>query len=155
MKLQNKKTGEIGELYFEPDKEYHFTVVTEDPADMRIYKELSLLNDEWEGYKEEPKAFWCIDYDGGIISIKRNKGTATDELMKAIGNYFETLEEAEKAVQKLKAWKRLKGHNLRIERGQRIFVNTDNKLTSQKPLFVVDTYEEVEDDLDLLFGGEE
>jgi len=51
MKLRNKKTGLVGELYYEPDKEYHFTVATEDPADMAIYKSLAELNEEWEDYK--------------------------------------------------------------------------------------------------------
>ena len=55
MKLKNKKTGEIGELHYEPDKEYHFTVATEDPADMAIYRSLAELNAEWEDYKpKEP-----------------------------------------------------------------------------------------------------
>lgn len=51
MKLRNKKTGIMGELYYEPDKEYHFTVATEDPADMAIHKTLAELNDEWEDCK--------------------------------------------------------------------------------------------------------
>lgn len=50
MKLKNKKTGEIGELHYEPDKEYHFTVATEDPADMAIYYSLAELNSDWEDY---------------------------------------------------------------------------------------------------------
>lgn len=50
MKLKNKKTGEIGELHYEPDKEYHFTVATEDPADMAIYRSLAELNSDWEDY---------------------------------------------------------------------------------------------------------
>lgn len=51
MKLRNKKTGIMGELYYEPDKEYHFTVATEDPADMTIHKTLAQLNEVWEDYK--------------------------------------------------------------------------------------------------------
>ena len=51
MKLRNKKTGLVGELHYEPDKEYHFTLATEDPADMEIYRTLSELNEEWEDYK--------------------------------------------------------------------------------------------------------
>lgn len=51
MKLKNRKTGEIGELHYEPDKEYHFTVATEDPADMAIYRSLAELNSDWEDYK--------------------------------------------------------------------------------------------------------
>ena len=55
MLLRNKKTGEIGELYYEPDKEYHFTVATEDPADMTIYRSISELSADWEDYKpKEP-----------------------------------------------------------------------------------------------------
>lgn len=141
MKLKNKKTGKIIKL------DIHCIAG-------KVYETLAEINEEWEDY-EGPKEYWFIDYDGGVIPFNKREETATDRLMKSIGNYFETKEEAEKAVEKLKAWKRLKGHNLRVERGQRIFVNADNKLTSQKTLFVVGTYEEVEDDLDLLFGGEE
>ena len=55
MELRNKKTGLVGELHYEPDKEYHFTVVTEDSADMAIYRTLAELNEEWEDYKpKEP-----------------------------------------------------------------------------------------------------
>ena len=52
MKLRNKNTGEIGELHYAPDKEYHFTVVTEDPADMTIFKSLAELNEDWEDYED-------------------------------------------------------------------------------------------------------
>ena len=51
MKLRNKKTGLDGELYYEPDKEYHFTVATEDPVDMAIYRTLAELIADWEDYK--------------------------------------------------------------------------------------------------------
>ena len=144
MKLRNKKTGEI-------------VIFGEGIVDLNqigCKNVAEMMEQGWEDY-EEPKGYWFIDYDGGIVPFNRNKETATDNLMKAIGNYFETIEEAEQAVEKLKAWKRLKDHNIRVERGQRIFVNADNKLTSQKPLFVVDTYEEVENDLDILLGGED
>jgi hypothetical protein len=136
MKLRNKKTGEIvsleGELLF--DNKVML---------LKQYTSLAELNEYWEDY-EEPK------------------GSALDLMILTLMNCIENepdedmvdLEDCKQMLEKLKAWKRLKGHNLRVERGQRIFVNTDNKLTSQKPLFVVDTYEEVEDDLDLLFEEE-
>ena len=76
MRLRNKKTGEIGELHYEPDKEYHFTVATEDPADIMIFKTLAELNAEWEDAPKEPKEYWFIDYDGGIIPFDRRKETA-------------------------------------------------------------------------------
>lgn len=51
MLLQNKNTGIRGELHFEPDKEYHFTVVTEDPSDVEIFRTLEALAEKWEDYK--------------------------------------------------------------------------------------------------------
>lgn len=100
MKLKNKKTGEI---------------VTADliysNADNCISSSYSLaeLNEEWEDYEEPKKLrdFWFIDDEGGVemgvIEFEENLN-----LMQEIGNYFETKEETKKAVEKLKAWKRLK-----------------------------------------------
>lgn len=146
MKLRNKKTGEIGELHFEPDKEYHFTVATEDPADMRIYKTLTDLNEEWEDY-EEPETFWGIMSNGGITEREITSDEIRQEFIedsKAIGNYFETREEAEKAVEKLKAWKRLKQGGFHW-----------NSWTLGGAHFGVDLYDGYNNDLDLVFGGEE
>ena len=35
MKLRNKKTGEIGELNYYPDKEYHFAVSAKENASLK------------------------------------------------------------------------------------------------------------------------
>ena len=72
---------------------------------------------------------------------------------KPIGNYFDTREEAEKVVEKLKAWKRLKDSNFRFK-----CFHLYNRIID----FDVKTYynfppeeEQLEKDLHLLFGGEE
>jgi len=151
MKLRNKKTGMIGELHFEPDKEYHFTVATEDPADMRIYKTLEALCQDWEDY-EEPKDFWFID-DEGDVEVEGEEYEENLDKMKSIGNYFSTKEEAEKAVEKLKAWKRLKDRGF-----TKIFsIEYKNALCGGTAvsfkLLVKD--KEMLKDLDICFGGEE
>jgi hypothetical protein len=155
MRLRNKKTGEIRDLTVFSEKFY----LEEEfgKGESIKYNTLAELNKEWEDYEEPKKGTYFINTQGDVQFWDSSSFAYPDDWTKEklIGNYFETKEEAEKAVEKLEAWKRLKDHNLRIERGQRVFVNADNKLTSQKPLFVVDTYEEVEEDLDLLFGGEE
>ena len=158
MKLKNRKTGEIGELHFEPDKEYHFTVVTEDPADLMIFKTLAELNEEWGDY-EEPEEYWYICTAGSSQAEKVTINEFTDleavEFDKQIGNYFETREEAEKAVEKLKAWKRLK------DKGFRFKGYTDNSgdLFSCQVIRCSfnysGNYTESRKDLNLLFGGEE
>ena len=159
MKLRNKKTGEIGELHFIEDKEYHFTVSPEDPADMCIYKKLADISKEWEDY-EEPKEYHWIDYDGKVKSFIDLY--EWQDKMKAIGNYFETREEAEKAVEKLKAWKRLKDKGFRFDcytrRSDWAGLSEVKALENLIDITVYlpkDKIKEMEADLDLLFGGEE
>ena len=151
MKLRNKKTGEIREVA---------DVIIEN-----LKKNGSTLNaisideikNEWEDY-EEPKEYWFIDYDGGIIPFDRRKETATDRLMKSIGNYFETKEEVELAVRKLKAWKRLKDKGFRFKGVSGI--SNEIHFTASLPFthIMIDEYtigkneKQYVDDLLLLFG---
>lgn len=161
MKLRNKKTGEIGELHFVPDKEYHFTVATEDPADMMIFKTLAELNEEWEDY-EEPKEHWYIDCDGEVYEPTRLNQFDLDR-MENIGNHFSSREEAEKAVEKLKAWKRLKDKGFRFIgiaglKGV-IYFCADEKYDDAHIMFdeygsSSDDLKQFNKDLDLLFGDE-
>lgn len=112
MKLVNKKTGEIGYLY--ANKNENYNVLDENDKVLAVYGTLEAVVGEWQDY-EEPKVFWYIEGEGDIHHIRAE---LCDELeihtMKQIGNYFETREEAELAVRKLKAWKRLKDKGFRI-----------------------------------------
>lgn len=142
MLLKNKKTGEI-------------VIFGEGIVDLNqigCKNVAEMMEAGWEDY-EEPKEYWFIDYDGRIIPFSKMKDTATDKLMKQIGNYFETEEEAEKAVEKLKAWKRLKDKGIVIrklrhnENGGDMYWSCPSKTgISDKQIWL---------DLDLLFGGEE
>lgn len=168
MKLRNKKTGEIVEFrYLHSDYVAPLVLTTyeNDKPEMYSYNSLAELNEEWEDY-EEPKECWFIDYDGGIVPFNIHKETATDNLMKQIGNYFETREEAEKAVEKLKAVKRLKDKGFRFTGiagiSNNIFVSfeTDSKYSGGHIMY--DEYsntdnklKEYNEDLILLFGGKE
>lgn len=83
--------------------------------------------------------------DGGTDFVRVQKD-------KEFGNYFESLEEAEKAVEKLKAWKRLKDKGFRFEGWD----NTDRSTIHNFSLFVaIEDLESINKDLNLLFGGEE
>ena len=57
------------------------------------------------------KDYWYINAIGDVIRAVYITDDLTRSLI-AIGNYFETPEEAEKAVEKLEAWKRLKDKGL-------------------------------------------
>ena len=150
MKLRNKTTGEIIDLD-------HLSVHYGEKHRPASFWKFSLaeLNEEWEDY-EEPKEWWYIDIHGP------HKVTNNDEYYqqvkaasKEIGNYFETKEEAEKAVEKLKAWKRL------IEQGFEFGGWTHTPITKSLTGYNLhikaysDKLADYMEDLDLLFGGEE
>lgn len=96
MKFKNKKTGEIKPAEAREDGIYLYDVLTE-----QWYKyELDLLAKWWE-YYEEPKTFWAISWAGEPEEYDAKKTPEElKNMAKLIGNYFETKEEAEKAVEK-------------------------------------------------------
>ena len=150
MKLLNKKTGEIGELQ---TTEKHYAVVVGNGTancNVKVYCSLAKLNENWEDY-EEPKEYWYIDINGEIMSD--NVEDDTVKVMREVGNYFDTREQAEQAVEKLKAWKRLKdiGYNFDGWFVKSASSNGDYLLIS---LYIKDCTG-CEELLDLLFGGEE
>lgn len=109
MRLKNKKTGEIVEY------DIIEAGLKVNPVGGYIAADsLTEFCDEWEDV-EEPKEYWYLDCYGMVLRAIYN-GNEWDERRKLIGNYFETREEAEKAVEKLKAWKRLKDKGFRFSK---------------------------------------
>lgn len=154
MKLRNKKTGEIVEVEsLDVDSPTEGIVGIPSFDRKGSYNSLAELNEEWEDY-EEPKEHFVITCDGKIITTAE-EFTAIDEC-EEIGNYFETREEAELAVCKLKAWKRLRDGGITFKNWTINQTGTidcfatwrDNIPPSRKNPTLLE-------DLDLLFGGEE
>lgn len=161
MKLKNKKTEETG-YYLHTHRDHKTGVlkvaVLKDGVPFSEFKpyepiydydSLAELNAEWEDY-EEPKNFYIVEQRGTVGSRFRT-GDEYEKMFKEIGNYFEIKEEAEKAVEKLKAWKRLKDKGFE-------FKTWGWEKRSGKEFtiwFTIDDYENSTKDLDLLFGGKE
>jgi len=110
MKLQNDQTGQVENFCIDKDQ-----ICSCDRA--FVYDSLAQLQEAgWKDY-EEPK-----DWGEYIISCGNNYiepvcagfSDKTIEKCNELGMLFETKEEAEKAVEKLKAWKRLKDKGFRI-----------------------------------------
>lgn len=166
MKLRNKKTGEIvyatmmasyggGELqirYYPIDRAYdtHF----------KEYRSIAELNEEWEDYHEEPNRYYLIDLNGEVSpeDVKyKHKG------LEELGLTFETKEEAEQAVRKLKAWKRLKDKGFKFDGIKEDYTrfNTQNPFRDGKRYLHFNKSEDDEwikenwKDLYLLFSSEE
>lgn len=109
MKLKNKKTGEIKDT-----EKWVFSVTDKGILfGDTVYNSLAELCEEWEDYKE-PKEYWFIEY-GGRIKAMNDANDEEDMARKQIGNYFETKEEAEKAVEKLKCFTNLKNHEFMFD----------------------------------------
>lgn len=138
MKLKNKISGEIKEF------------VLFDGKEMQAGLTLENLTQEWEDY-EEPKEYWYINTIGAVGLHTRTNGMTDSEnsyiedCQLEIGNYFATKEEAEKAVEKLKAWKRLKD-------GGFVFCGKGDCLDTIKFDYGPAGYNN--QDFNLLFGGE-
>lgn len=147
VRLKNKRTGEIIEF----DAILTVKDVAGDSVAHLEYNSLTKLNEEWEDY-EEPKEYYCIDWTEPDGIHKTKHEDIRDDFNKEIGNYFSSREEAEKAVEKLKAWKRLKDKGFR-------FLGYYHRLGETKSKgeigFEMDDYKGTKQDLDLLFGGEE
>lgn len=152
MKLKNKKTGEIGT----PRVEYQGFYVDTENEYTYYYKSLQRMYEEWKDVTEDTKDFWYIRCGG---AVKQNEDSSLEkhhiDKHKEIGNYFSTREEAERAVRKLKAWKRLKDKGFKFELWDYDGGNHQERIRTGRILFRVKDYEENDKDLDLLFGGEE
>lgn len=128
-----------------------------------VYHSLTELNEEWEDYGDE--LFYIVSAehkDGYICALKEDYKELCD-VAKKLGIGFETEKEARQAVEKLKAWKRLKEFGFRfidweldmktVADGKIWFdvgINTEwdaERLLELKP--------EAKESLDLLFRGEE
>jgi len=112
MKLRNKTTGEIGYLISTNWNETSLIIMDKNGVQLAKYNSLAEFSAEWEDY-EEPKEYWYLDVDGEISSGNIEDGTV--KAMREIGNYFDTREEAEKAVERLKKLQNLKNRGYNID----------------------------------------
>lgn len=148
MLLKNKGTGRIETF----EAAWH----------LKHYASLKDFCMDWEDASEEPKEYWFVnDLDGKPMKCALRYCPIRDftewiERRKQIGNYFGTEEEAEKAVEKLKAW-----HKLMDYWGTEILgweirdMPTGGNWQTVNVKFNVKTRKEPMELLDLLFGGEE
>lgn len=157
MKLRNKETGEIGNLkpYGEDGRIWVWVDNLSSPE--YRYDSLAELNAEWEDY-EEPKEYWYIDWSPKIAAYYTKDFLSDyDARVKEIGNCFETKEEAERAVEKLKAWKRLKDKGFRFildgETEMPMFVYSG--ANGEKCITSAEESKKCREDIKLLFGGED
>lgn len=156
MKLRNKKTGEVVERVDISIRKVGVVFNNDE-----TYNSLAELNEDWEDYEEpkEPKKYWFINSGGGIASYYEEDEEAEDtEPCKEIGNYFSSREEAEQAVEKLKAWKRLEDKGFRFDVVPALGHCDDEKFD----ISIIATMpakwwynDKVVDDIHYVFGGEE
>ena len=166
MKLRNKKTGEIVDYKIIAEYDDVMSGWRMESRDhlkypTLYYDNIEKIHEEWEDY-EEPKGTWTIDPMNEDY-IDDGKYTAPDELERyeELGLKFETKEEAEKAVEKLKAWKRLKDKGFKVIEWTAGLGDDNYKIGEVMVGFDIDGVydgnvpDDTEKDLDLLFGGKE
>lgn len=119
------------------------------------YNSIKDFTDHWEDAPEEPKGFWLINILG-IVEYTHGLPEHEVEMLKKIGNHFETEEQAIKARDKLFAWQRIEEDSVSLhwqdEKDGKFSVWGQfygNMLANDAILNIH------RKDLDLLFGGEE
>lgn len=158
MKLRNRKTGEIPDkietiAYIQWSKMIMMVYINNDGERIvKHYDSLETFNEEWQDY-EEPKDYYFIRSESLTVGYSPISSTRSCKNRKEIGNYFESKEEAEKAVEKLKAFKRLKDKGFRVRKWDISHLNLGT-IEFFLPNIVAGL-DEYREDLDLLFGGEE
>lgn len=165
MKLRNKKTGEIKDVeslgHEKSLRDKYGTQITlswnteyENLGECRTYNSLAELNEEWEDAPEEPKENWYISAYGNLA--KTDVMTDLHRGAEEIGNLFSTIEEAEKALKKLKAWHKLIGYWETEILGWEIRdMPTGGNWQTVNVKFNIKARKEPMELLDLLFRGEE
>ena len=160
MKIRYKKTGEVHEItevvpLHDMDKK--FVIYSKTEGHNHAYKNLAELNAEWEDYEEpkESKEHYFIAEYGRVypVSAYEDYNVVNFDDYKEIGNYFGSREEAEKAVEKLKAWKRLKAQGFRFTNWVFSDVLDGNLELTAKLNF--DNTSNIQRDLEVCFGGDE
>lgn len=151
MKLRNKRTGEKAEV----EINYNSMLVTHEDGRIEQYYFDSLKDlEEWCDY-EEPEEYWHI-FGTNITKTQEGFDEIFDKKNKEIGNYFESKEEAEKAVEKLKAWHKLMDYWGTEVLGWEIRdMPTGGNWQTVNVKFNVKTRKEPMELLDIVFGGEE
>lgn len=139
MKIKNKRTGEIAAAsIINSELVVHY-------SDGRVER-YSLLSEHYE----EPKEIYYLT-ERGVINSATDMSNFTLKMMKEIGNYFETKEEAEKAVENLKAWKRMKKCGLRFWDLDTVHLKIGYSFEN----YTKEDIPQLKKDLALIFGGEE
>lgn len=146
-KLHPTKIGVIKTFSLSPNDEIG-EIAVECSGCTYYYNNLAELCEKWEDY-EEPKKTWFIDAYGSV----RDREAMT--LVVGWDNKpifeFETKEEAEKAVEKLKAWKRMKKCGLRFWDLDTVHLKIGYSFEN----YTKEDIPQLKKDLALIFGGEE
>lgn len=152
MKLKNKRTGEIGEYIPGTGLAFIVRVYAVRSGDTPFvdyqHNSLAELYNEWEDYG--PKEYWYI-YAGK--PHRADCGDILEEDFRAIGNHFETREETEKAIEKLKVLTRLQNNGFKFVELRAPNWNARTDVITIKA--ECNWNSNNIDDLRLLFGGEE
>lgn len=149
MKLRSKTTGKIYEIPLIQIPNLPFG---------GNFSSLSSLNEEWEDYEPKDKDFWFFDEEGIIRDTKEeNWPEESVAAAKEIGDHFSSREEAERAVEKLKALTKLCKKGFEFNSVE-MFSMGLIRIEASIPINEKTTLQErsdITDSLYLLFGGEE
>lgn len=139
------KAGEVVDASLSTSEEGRIEVKVVDKAGNEhsfYYEAIGDFIKYWEDGSADDSSYWYVYAD---TAVEGRCGDILERRFKAVGNYFETEDETMRAVEKLKAWWRLK------DLGQFRWSSVDEV----KAACDYRPYVGIEIDFKTLFGGEE
>lgn len=123
MKLKTKfqdedfELGEVvkAEVFTYRDDDNKVVVMVDTAGDCAVrfeYNSIKDFTDHWEDAPKEPKTYWTVEC--GVATEYTEGDEKYDRAFETVGLKFDTKEECERAIEKMKAWTRLKNKGLKI-----------------------------------------
>lgn len=147
-KLRPTEIGVIKTFSLSPDDEVG-EIAVQCSSCTYYYNNLAELCEKWEDVPEEPKEHWAIDQFGEPINVSGLSRLQLEKLHR-IGNDFPSEDATMKAIEKLKAWKRLKENGFKFGGWKLSKRYWGDYIIEAQDYTTCDGK-----DLTLLFGGEE
>lgn len=119
-----------------------------------FYDDLKTFANDWEDYEDEHLYVISAEISCGYECVLKDDYATLCDTAVELGIGFKTEKEAQKTVEKMKAWTRLEDKGFRFTDWKNgIFL--DGTIAGQvRYEFPIDNKDDIEKDLDLLFGDE-
>lgn len=155
MKLRNKDDGRVREFGIEEGKSFPY-YLRDEYGNTAHFKTLAEVARYWEDYEEDELLYVIsAEHKSGYQCVLKEDYPEICKVAKELGIGFETEKECQKAVLKLKAWKRLKDKGFELSGCFDTDEGEDGEVLVMTNGYIPHIDDDILANLEIVFGGEE